>query len=36
MYLKNLTYFVLLSTRKNDFCFVKSDQVNYTPGLVNR
>ena len=25
MYLKNLTYFVQLSTRKDDFCLVKSN-----------
>ena len=25
MYLKNLTYFVQLSTRKDDFCSVKSN-----------
>ena len=26
MYLKNLTYFVQLSTRKDDFCLVKYDK----------
>ena len=29
MYLKNLTYFVQLTTRKDDFCLVKSNLRKY-------